>query len=462
MKRFVLIFAFLSAFTATLFSQSMLSNLQRNPLTPTSSQSVTICVDVFNNIGIASVTLFHGTDTLLGSYTPVPMTNTTGNTWCGDIPAHPNATFVRFYVCADDSNAVTSCGPSVPNGADPSFFIVRDSGTTIYDLQFIPITFNSDWPAYVDMVVTVEGVVTASMEPGNLGYVYIQQEGLQRWAGLSLMDTNQTALNSLVIGDKVRVTGRMHEWFGFTRMIEISAVNVVGSGTISPVSITPPLFATPSLQTTEAYESMLITLEDSTGPIYVLKRNADLPNAFGEYLLGKDLQDSSNGCRVLAGRQDTYAYSSLDVSYVNDSMWATQDGVMNVPVIEVEKGDEFCSVTGLMHYSFGSPKLLPRNNQDFDLSCLVGVAEKEKPALKMSPNPARDVVWVEITGERWRRGSKLEVWRIDGKKVMERKEDGEIGLLELNLEEWAAGLYWLVLKREDGAVWEVQKLIKLR
>jgi hypothetical protein len=61
-------------------------------------------------------------------------------------------------------------------------FRVRNNGTQIQDVQFTP--FNNGNSLYRDMEVTVEGVVIASAQTsgaGDLGYVYIQQEGLIEW-----------------------------------------------------------------------------------------------------------------------------------------------------------------------------------------------------------------------------------------------------------------------------------------
>ncbi len=61
--------------------------------------------------------------------------------------------------------------------------------------------------AYEGQVVQTTGVVVASAEADNLGYVNIQEEGVQEWGGIGLY--GNPALANLKIGDKVDFEGTM-------------------------------------------------------------------------------------------------------------------------------------------------------------------------------------------------------------------------------------------------------------
>ena len=465
MKRLFFTLAFGGFFFSPVFMHAakvnnLIYGIVHSPLVPNSTQTVNICAEICNGVPIASAEIWYATDTVNTTYSSVPMTYVSGITWCGDLPAFPDGTFIKYYICAEDSNAQSQCSPLVPQASDPKFFRVRDNGLTIYDVQFVPSWFNSDRSGYVDKEVTVEGVVSASAEPGNLGSVYIQQEGISRFAGLWVLD--HPALAGLAVGNKVSVTGSIDEYFGFTRMENISAVSVIGSGNIVPVSLSPDPFTNQSLSFTEAYESMLVRFSGSNGKVYVVDENADAPNNFGEYRIGEDLAFSTIGCRVLAGRQSsaTFAFSSLNVSYVNDSIWATQEGTMNVPVILVETGDEFCSVTGVLHYSFGAIKLLPRNNADFDTSsCFTGIDWADISEPLVYPNPASEWANIVIPGESANGGISVEIYDLRGKMLAFEEFAAAEKSYFFRTDDFSAGSYFLIVKRNDGKRLYAKKLL---
>ena len=79
---------------------------------------------------------------------------------------------------------------------------------------------------------------------------------------------------------------------------------------------------------------MLVEVSYGQDSVIVVQRNADGPNNnFGEYRIGSDTALPDTGCRVLAGRVTSSIISSLDVSYVNDSIWTDNSGMMNVPIM---------------------------------------------------------------------------------------------------------------------------------
>ena len=107
-------------------------------------------------------------------------------------------------------------------------------------------------------------------------------------------------------------------------------MSVSGTGTITPLQLDPSVFSTYDFATNEAYEGMLVELTNPQGQIQVVDANPDAPSNFAEWRLGTDQFDPPNGTRVLTGRVTNSAYSSLNVSFVNDVQWATTDGIMNV------------------------------------------------------------------------------------------------------------------------------------
>lgn len=346
-----------------------ISTVDRTVATPNCNDSAVVNANISHPLGtpISKAMLYYATGVGSSSWDSVPMTNTSGNNWQGEIPGQADGTFVTYYVAGEDSAGKRTYNPNVPGQvADPEWYWTRCTGTEIYDVQFHPPSTVTMWDfnsGYEGMTVTVEGVVTASAEPGNLGYVYIQQENRLDWAGI--MVTGSASLSNLKIGDKISVTAEVAENNGFTWLINAANITTNGTGTINAVSADPNDFTVDDYNA-EAYEGMLVTLANAGGgSMWVVDTNADNGGNFGEYRVGSDQFDPAAGCRILAGRQTGSAFSSLNVSYVNDSIWATSSGNMNVSVCVVSELQTVDSITGVMNYSFNEFKLTPRNNDDF-------------------------------------------------------------------------------------------------
>lgn len=340
-------------------------NIARTPLVPNSTETVNITADITDNDGnVTGATIFYATGSTGGSFSPVIMNNTSGDSYAASIPAQADGTLIRWYiVAADDSGLVTT----LPNN-DPSvatfLYRVRNSGLSIFDVQYTP--FGNGNSPYLGETVTVEGVVTSSInssDTGDLGYVYIQQENQLTFAGLWLQQGS--TLTALKRGDKVQVEGTVTESFGMTALTSIASINVVGSGTITPLVLNPDSFSVYNASQ-EQFEGMLVTLQNPTAgnDIYVVEPNADLAsgNNYAEYRVGTDQFNPAAGSRVITGRLG--GNSSLAVSYVNDSLWANTSGTMTVAPYVVKYGHFMESITGIFYYSFGAMKLMPRNNND--------------------------------------------------------------------------------------------------
>jgi predicted extracellular nuclease len=434
-------------------SGPQISGVSRNPFIPNETQATTIQASIVDPDGnIASALLYYAVGLNSTNFTAVPMTDI-GGIYQAVIPAsaYNNDDYVEYYLTATDNNNLSSSFP--PQGASqPVYFAVRADGPTIYDVQFTKANANGISP-FQGQSVTVSGIVTASAESGDLGYVYIQQPGEALWAGLSLTQAGDLA--SLQRGDEVEVTGQIIENFGFTVM-EVTALTTLALGQPLPdaVEVNPDDFVTANYDT-EPYEGMLVKLVNPAGgDLYVVDDNADNntggTNNFAEYRIGTSVLSDANGCRILAGRQTGSAFSSLNVSYINDSSYLFNDGMVNVPVCIVTPGDTVTSVTGIMTYSFSNNKLLPRNNDDFESysgancpdTATVAIADAALGRLRAYPNPAHSRLSVdhELVQPR---ALRVELFDLVGRRILSR--DVAAGALrsELDLSAFDQGLYLL-------------------
>lgn len=386
-------------------SAPLISNITRNPVAPTSSQDVNVSATIEDVDGVIDTArLFYAVGQNNNTYFEVPMTGT-GTTYTGTIPstAFSDGDLVKYYVCATDNDMLSACNPDVPGGTgDGLFFFARDNGVNITDVQFAP--FGNDNSGYAGLDVTVTGIVTSTSAADDLGFVYIQQPGANQWAGLAL--TQNQGLNSLMRGDEVQVSGTITESFDMTTMV-VTTVNTLSTGNPIPaaVELDPATFSSYDVAVTEPYESMVVKLVGDNGAaVYVVDDNADgPPNNFAEWRVGRDQFDPNVGCRVLTGRVTGSAFSSLAFSYVNDSSWIANSGIMTVDACIVSVGDTMESLSGIMYHSFGQMKLLPRNNADAPgysgANCPDGIGGTDnledllgESSMTVFPNPARDQI----------------------------------------------------------------------
>jgi len=453
-------------------SAPLISGITRNPGVPTGEDDANISATIEDVDGsIDTATLFYAVGVSNEEYKAIPMTGN-GTTFSAAIPAteYSDGDIVKYYINAVDNEGLEATQPDVPGEENPLFFTVRDNGLTIFDVQFTP--FDNGNSAYRDQVVTVEGVVTSSAEPDNLGLIYIQQEGdaTGGWRGLQI--SGNPALANVVVGDKIRVTGTVQESFGLTVMNEITDVEELGTGEVEPLVLDPSIFTEYDFEANELYEGMLIALAhpDTAQDLFVVELNADAPDNFGEYRVGIDTLDPANGSRVLAGRNDgRNAFGSLNFSYVNDSQWVANAGIMNVDACVIDYRDTLESITGIMYYSFGNFKLLPRNNNDmvnFQGGCLSqGPATSLEDDLKASniavyPNPIQDELKVEVDFPQMVKTG-VHLYDLAGRRVASQSFNMIRGTQTIQTSNLQAGAY-IVVVEAAGIVVKREKVLMRR
>lgn len=431
-----------------------ISAIANTPMVPTPAQTVTVSATITDADGtVTGAKVFYAVGATNLVYDSVAMTNV-GSAYSATLPAQVNNSFVKYYIAAVDNDNHRTVLPNVPSSNPALAYVVKNGPLEIYDLQYTPFTDGNS--IFKDKTVTVTGVVTASAEATNLGYVFIQQEGgLLGWAGIMCVGNTQLAL--LQVGDKVTVTGDVKESFGLTRIENISALTVAGTGVINPLSIDPSTFATYAFANNEAYESMLITLKNPNPAkkLYVIGTtcNPITPNTQQEYRIGKNGLLPDDGCRVSAGRQTNSIFSSLNVSYVNDATWATTDGIMNVTPIVVAYGDSLVSVTGIMYYGFGNMKLLPRNNADFVSYNAVAIDPilSQNSQIKAFPSPASDVLHVNYNFPH-SVSAQITLTDMLGRTVATQNITGTNGESTISLQNVPSGTYILRVNSENAQV----------
>jgi len=437
------------------YAPPYIANFERDPAVPTSNQDAELLCSITDFDGsVDSVAIaWSAIDTQsVANFTVAPMTLVSGTTdeYTFEIPKQADGTLVRYYIYAADNDGNVSYYPSTPitqSVPNVDFYTVRDNGLSIPDIQF---TFNANGTSTLAaQEVTVTGIVTASTKIGDLGYLYLQDENATAWGGIWCVGLG---LNSYYRDEEVTVTGIVEEYFGMTRL-NVSASSKTGNkATITPIVIDPSDSASYANFGWEPYESMLVRYEDPQGgQLSISQTNL----GFGDYAVSTSATAAlSKSARILAGRQATTAYSSLNVQLVTDTSYANLDGEMNVTPIVVDNSMTFDAVEGILFYGFSNFRLLPRNNNDFIGASVtldsiavatspIGLDEWAAGNLKVYPNPATDRIVLESQG--------AGVWTIStvlGQEVMRQSTQGSS---RIDVSAWNAGTYVARFSGSEGA-----------
>lgn len=432
-------------------SSPSIGNLTRTISCPSPTDDVVFNAGVTDDGSITSVQLFYSTNGT--TYTSVNAT-ASGAIYTATIPAQPNGTLVRYYYRAVDNENNTTVYPNVPGNQNPLFYAVNSQGCTIKDIQFTP--FTNGRSGYENQEVTVRGVVTSSANPTNLGFVHIQQQGQTEWGGI--WANGGALISSFEVGDLVDITGTVVEYFGLTRINVTNAQLVTANvGEPAPLVLNPNDLSAYNFAQNEKWEGMFVKLENpSAGQnLFVVDTNADAGNGVNnaEYRIGADVNDPTAGCRILAGRQDNNAFSSLNVSYVNHPKWATVSGVMNVPVILVGMGDVVTKIQGILTFSFSNMKLEPRNNGDIAIITSVKAKLGQKD-FTVYPNPGNGVFNLQFNLPL--ADATAELYSPTGQLMAKKSVNGVEG--QLDVQNLVSGYYLLRITNQAGELIAVRSL----
>ncbi len=318
----------------------VISNIQHTIPVPTTTQSQTVTATITDADGtISGAVMKYAIGLESTSYTTVPMTNSSGNTWTATIPAvSTDSSWVKFFITATDNDNNVTTGPTGLNYFN--YYLVKNAGVkSIRDIQFNPLNGNdSPLRNYKLTGISVTGIVMSTTQLVDLGLVYIQ-DGEDKWSGILL---GAPGINTLQRGDKITITAaKVVENFSLTRLDSITYTIISTSNPLYN-AVTDLAFdsvASYKYNYTEPYESMLLKYNN----MLVADVNPDVPSNHGEWTI-------TNTAGGLQLRCDDYSNDILP------------HGGFNIDSLTV--GQNLQYIYGILTYTFSNWKLLPRNKDD--------------------------------------------------------------------------------------------------
>ncbi len=390
------------------YAPPYIANFERDPAVPTSNQDVELIMNITDYDGtVDSVAIAWTSDNSVSvANMPVytlPLSPGTTDEYVYEIPAQADGKTVRYYIYAADNDGNESWYPVKPttqSTPNVEFYTVRDNGMMVYDIQYT-LNPNGSSPL-AGQEVTVKGIVTSSTKIGDLGYLYIQDETGSAWSGIWCVGIG---LNTYYRNEEVEITGVVEEYYGMTRLNVTSSSKTGNLGTVAPTILDPSDSASYANFGWEPYEGVYVRYELPSGQLAISQTNL----GFGDWAVSStNTADVSHSGRVLAGRQSTTAYSSLDAQLVTDTIYGSLDGEMNVSPIVVSDTMTFDAIEGILFYGFSNYRLVPRNNNDIIGANLtldsvyvptspLNIVELGQSTWTYYPNPVRDLLTVEAT-----------------------------------------------------------------
>ncbi len=332
-----------------------ISNVERDVAIVAPNQSTNITAKVADSDGsIKEAWLIYRVN--FGAPDSVAMNpvSTGDSIYTAAIPALSDTGFIDYYIRAVDDMDLNTTNPS-NLASNRYFFPVIDHDPTIQDVQYSP--FGSGFSGFHNFNISLRGIVTAdTSDLGNLVYI---QNGTGPWSGIQIFGTEPLKLKK---GDDVTITGYINEMFGITRLEGIDdpaqiVINATGADVPAPTVLSTDVIdlSNSGELPAEAYESVLVEYDN----VNVTDDNADGETGpdqgsggnrnFGEMLVA----DGSN----IEARVETQ-----DGNHPYNNFW---DPAQENDPFRIKTGDHFDALVGILYYSFGNFKLIPRNINDF-------------------------------------------------------------------------------------------------
>lgn len=229
-----------------------------------------------------------------------------------------------------------------------------------------------------DEVVTVEAIVVGDFQDGdadesrNLRGFYVQEEdadaddNLLTSEGIFIFEGNGPTANDVNVGDLVKITGTVDEFFGETQLDQISEITILSSGNTLPTPATISLPASGTITDQagdiapdlEAYESMLVSFPQTLTitEMFQLDRFNEIRLSEG----GRLVQFTQNNAPDVAGFAAHLQSNGARTIVYDDGLSLQNAAIGNLdgfgPVFstatDIRMGDTIDGLSGILSYQW--------------------------------------------------------------------------------------------------------------
>ena len=437
-----------------------ISEVDRDIVEVKYGDNVTVVAKVTDRDGtIASAQIVHDINSV--PQTPISMT-TADSIWSGVIPALNDSSLVSYYIKAEDDEGNVSYSPT-DTVTGRYFYFVLDRALTIQDVQYSP--FGSGYSGYNGYTVSVDGRVSTDTSDipgfGSGGpQVYIQN-GTGPWSGIQIFGVEADGLER---GHQGQFTGIVNEEFGVTRIGNLDeGVHVTILPVVDSVFIQPTLISTSDINgsysgelSAEMWEGVLVKYQSVT----VVDENADGnpgpdEGSGGNRNHGEILVADGSAIQTRVELQDGgHGYHNFwDASFENEPT-------------RIIDGSTFDELVGIMYYSFGNYKLIPRKNEDFvgytDIDDDVKLNPEVFSLSQNYPNPFNPSTIIQYSLPMSKFVS-LKIYDVLGREVqtlVKKEQSAGVYNVEFNASHLTSGVYFYRI--EAGSFVSVKKLLLLK
>lgn len=295
-----------------------------------------------------------------------------------DVNAAPVTVYVLYnaLIPGTQTESISHVSGSSSAGVVVSGTAIANTTTYIYSIQG-----TTDISPYDGNIVNTEGIVTGVFQnAGQLGGYYIQDTTGDGDAltsdGLFIYDT----IFKVAVGDYVKITGTVDEYFNKTEIKDVSAATITSSGNALPlaVNINLPVAAISDL---EKYEGMYVQFGQTltVSETYNLGRYGELLLSSGGRLMNPtnfiDPNDDPASGTSSSGNSNVAAVSAQqELNTRNSILLDDGSNIQNPAVVPflnpadttLRSGSTTTGLTGNLDFSFGTYLVEPTQAPVFD------------------------------------------------------------------------------------------------
>jgi len=402
---------------------AVISGISFAPSIPTSSDKITVSATIVDDGSVASAEVYYAVGIGSDDWKTVAMTNDNGDDWSGVIPEQANGSIIKYYIKAVDNENNESFGPD-QTGLSSIIKVIDGGLRAIKDIQITPL--DNGESIYKDK--TLESIMLSAVVMSTDSYLGLTavQDGTDPHSGIFIQTQAGDGLSQLKRGDILSITeATVVEAFGVTHLSNITYTKQDGDQVYDPIlNLSIDSFES-NTKYAESYEGMLVGWEN----MVVSDTTPDFPSYFGEWAFAAEAEGAPQ-------------------MRVDDlSPWIEQNFAHDT----LTHGQELDYVRGMMYYSFGNWKLLPRDKNDIagyftpypesvdEINAYIN--------LQVFPNPATNNLNISFDLPKGNDNVWIEVLDLTGKVILnENMSDSQISLDIASLE---SGSYLLKISSED-------------